>query len=517
MAKWQVYSSRNGNLYSNTYSAGSYLQEDEILLVDNNANVYEDLATSSYDNYNTDMSDKVDAASNAGYFESDLSSAESNARLNIALNSLQKAEELINQKVISGGAIGVDQQGNLKSPTDAVQSYFSLRTEDEPSPETAFRSSVGADAPSQQSIKAPATYSEVLGGTPMQAAPSPTIPGAGVTSDDSPTFVESPYTGRTYRQKTWTPPDEKIKYGYKLYTDDGTMSFDTQEGADAWKVYTEGLGGTPDSGEYKPLLDPKAKPSLESSVKIPTTPAVEGMPGYSKKGWNSIYRGFLDQQGIGSPSAYQYMSEKGLSHIPELRTAETQFLLQHKYDSVSDDDNLDWANLGISNLNLQLGMALDEKQNPYQEFLQSYNPLKGKDLIRAIDVITESVKGVYNKEEPQPTYDTSIDINKQPDRWLGDAKDRAVWTSRFGGIGDESKKAQRQLVALPILQNNSSSMRGEIVSVLNSLYNAWETNPNTPASESWLEYARNKDYWGMVPRDQLSIGLYGQETYTQFN
>ena len=30
MAKWQVYSSRNGNLYSSTYASGSYLQEDDM-------------------------------------------------------------------------------------------------------------------------------------------------------------------------------------------------------------------------------------------------------------------------------------------------------------------------------------------------------------------------------------------------------------------------------------------------------------------------------------------------------
>jgi hypothetical protein len=493
MAKWQVYSSRNGNLYSNTYSAGSYLQEDEFLLVDNNANVYEDLSTSSYDNYNTDMSDKVDAASNAGYFETDLSSAESNARLNIALNSLQKAEELINQKVILGGAIGVDQQGNLKNPTDAIQSYFDLRAEDEPSPADALKG----------------------GSSPL----SPAIPGAGVTSDDSPTFVDNPYTGRTYRRKTWTPPDENIKYGYKVYTDNGEMSFDTQEGADAWKVYTKGLGGTPDSGEDKPLYDPKSEPSLKPKIKVPPSSVPKGTPGFASKGWSTIYRGFLDQQGIGSPDAYQYMAEKGLSQIPELRTAETQFLLQHKYDTIPDDTTIGSgrANLGTVNQNLLTGTGT-VNQNPYQEFLQSYNPLKGKDLIRAIDTITESIKyqAIPNEDKDLSNpinYDTNIDINKQSDTYLGDDKDRAVWTARFGARNEEAAQAQRQLVALPILENNSSSMRREIVSVLNSLYNAWETNPNTPASESWLEYARNKDYWGMVPSNQLQAGTYGAQTF----
>ena len=68
MADWEVYSSRNGNIYSTYFSSGSYLQQIENMVVDYDTIAADKMMSQNIDNYTTSLSDKIDAASNAGYF-----------------------------------------------------------------------------------------------------------------------------------------------------------------------------------------------------------------------------------------------------------------------------------------------------------------------------------------------------------------------------------------------------------------------------------------------------------------
>ena len=77
-----------------------------------------------------------------------------------------------------------------------------------------------------------------------------------------------------------------------------------------------------------------------------------------------------------------------------------------------------------------------------------------------------------------------------------------MWRQRFG-VGNNALDAQQQLVALPILENTSPALRNEIAGVLSSLHNRWLIS-DRPEDQSWLEYARGKDYFGMVPDKYLT-------------
>ena len=84
------------------------------------------------------------------------------------------------------------------------------------------------------------------------------------------------------------------------------------------------------------------------------------------------------------------------------------------------------------------------------------------------------------------------------------------WTTKFK-TGENAEQYQKQLVALPILQNTPNVRKGEIVQVLNKLYNNWQRQPDRPADESWLEFARSKNYWGLTPSQTPTSGFGGYQ------
>ena len=223
----------------------------------------------------------------------------------------------------------------------------------------------------------------------------------------------------------------------------------------------------------------------EKPLDIPMDVA-RGYSPFDELGWNDVYRGFVGQMSIDSPGAYKYVIEQGLSNNPLLRTAQTQFLLQGKYNVLDTDD----SGLGRYHTSgvLQGYKDNDRRGNPYWDFLTDYNPIQGQELINTIDNV------IANINAPAGSI-VSSDIS--PEDYNESQKQQLMWRQRFG-VGDTALDAQQQLVALPILENTSPALRNEIAGVLSTLHNNWLIS-DRPQDESWLEYARGKDYFGMVP------------------
>jgi len=196
-------------------------------------------------------------------------------------------------------------------------------------------------------------------------------------------------------------------------------------------------------------------------------------------GWRDSYQGFANQHSLDSPGEYKWVIEQGLSNNPLLRTAQTQFLAQSDYDVNTKDEEL--KNLHLANV--QRGFVPETTGNPYLSFLETYTPLQGQDLINTIDSIITDVNA------PAGT----IDQNETK---------RLMRQMRFG-IADQAEQTQQQLVALPILEHTAPALRNEIASVLSSLHSNWMMSPDRTAGENWLEYARDREYFGMVPKDLL--------------
>jgi len=197
-------------------------------------------------------------------------------------------------------------------------------------------------------------------------------------------------------------------------------------------------------------------------------------------GWRDSYQGFANQHSLDSPGEYKWVIEQGLSNNPLLRTAQTQFLAQSDYDVNTTDEEL--KNLHLANV--QRGFVPETTGNPYLSFLETYTPLQGQDLINTIDSIITDINA------PAGT----IDQNETK---------RLMRQMRFG-ISDQAEQTQQQLVALPILEHTSPALRNEIASVLSSLHSNWMMSSDRRAGENWLEYARERDFFGMVPKDLLS-------------
>ena len=228
--------------------------------------------------------------------------------------------------------------------------------------------------------------------------------------------------------------------------------------------------------------------------KSPLDISMDGKRGYSpfdELGWNDVYQGFVGQMSIDSPGAYKYVIEQGLSNNPLLRTAQTQFLLQGKYNVLDTDD----SGLGRYHTSgvLQGYKDNDRRGNPYWDFLTDYNPIQGQELINTIDNV------IANINAPAGSI-VSSDIS--PEDYNESQTQQLMWRQRFG-VGNNALDAQQQLVALPILENTSPALRNEIAGVLSSLHNRWLIS-DRPEDQSWLEYARGKDYFGMVPDKYLT-------------
>ena len=225
----------------------------------------------------------------------------------------------------------------------------------------------------------------------------------------------------------------------------------------------------------------------------PTDPVYDPFPDLS---WNTTYRGFVDQHKITSPQMYQHIIEQGLSSNPLTRTAQTQFLLQGDYRLGSTDPSFGTnASLASAMQNYEVD---DREGNPYWDFLEQYVPLKGKQLTDTIDAV------IANLDPNAPMIDaTSKDLSRR------DMK-QARWRQRFG-IGEGADLRQQQLAALPIFEHTSPALKNEIAGVLSTLYSNWLVSPDRQDQDSWLEYVRGKNYFGLVPDNVLGNDYRGRK------
>ena len=227
-----------------------------------------------------------------------------------------------------------------------------------------------------------------------------------------------------------------------------------QEALD-WKPPAIGIGGDGGTGRK------------------PVYPPIEDL------GWSESYKGFTNNMGISSPGAYGHVIEQGLSNNPLLRTAQTQFLAQSDYDVSTKDEEL--KNLHLANV--QRGFVPETTGNPYLSFLETYVPLQGQDLINTIDSII-------------------TDINAPPGTIDESESKRLMRQMRFG-ISNQASQTQQQLVALPILEHASPALRKEMAGVLSGLHENWMMSPDRQKGDNWLQYARDKNFFGMVPEHLL--------------
>ena len=86
---------------------------------------------------------------------------------------------------------------------------------------------------------------------------------------------------------------------------------------------------------------------------------------------------------------------------------------------------------------------------------------------------------------------------------------QARWRQRFG-IGEGADLRQQQLAALPIFEHTSPALKNEIAGVLSTLYSNWLVSPDRQDQDSWLEYVRDKDYFGLVPSNVLAGNYRGR-------
>ena len=87
---------------------------------------------------------------------------------------------------------------------------------------------------------------------------------------------------------------------------------------------------------------------------------------------------------------------------------------------------------------------------------------------------------------------------------------QARWRQRFG-IGQGADVRQQQLAALPILEHTSPALKNEIAGVLSTLYSNWLVSPDRQDQDSWLEYVRGKNYFGLVPDNVLGNDYRGRK------
>lgn len=487
MADWEVYSSRNGNIYSTSFSSDSYLQQEDNMIIDYEAIASDQLLGDSINNYTTSMSQKIDAAANAGYFSTGLNTATDKQRLRIALNTLNKIEDA-SSKIIDRSAIGLNNQGDFLPTTNIAESYFS-RGEDVVRDRKSYTLT-----PEQLEDTSPASVS------------------GDTFTDVEDENIYSRNLG--YNILEWIDPETGKGWKYRKWNDNRAVSendFLDKSGYVKWLSHV--------AKDPRTFAKPKEQDLERGGVDRVSDP-------FGNLPWQTVYQGFVDDAGIGSPGAYSYALEQGLSSTPELRTAQTQFLIQDNYQANPDDPSFigtDYgkALLGYTGQDIP-GSPVDvtsrADRNPYYDFLQGYTPLQGNDLMREINNITDVISAYGTKEVPdeetgenkEVPFSKYYDATKNYEDLNRSELQALSWTTKFK-TGDNAEQYQRQLVALPIIQNTPNVQRGEIVQVLNKLYNNWQRQPDRPADESWLEFARSKNYWGLAPSQAPTSGFGGYQ------
>ena len=213
---------------------------------------------------------------------------------------------------------------------------------------------------------------------------------------------------------------------------------------------------------------------------------------FAELGWRDIYQGYTNQMsGLDSPSAYGHVIRQGLANNPLLRTAQTQFLVQGDYSVLDNDPELgDYHVSGV----LQGYQGKDRgDRNPYWDFLDTYVPMKGQELINTIDDV------ILNINAPAGSI---VGSDVSPEDYNDMQRRQLMWRETFGISGNASQ-AQEQLVALPVLEHTSPAFKNEMVGILSTLRSNWLVDPDRPKGETWLEYAREKDFFGLVPKNLL--------------
>jgi hypothetical protein len=241
----------------------------------------------------------------------------------------------------------------------------------------------------------------------------------------------------------------------------------------------------------KPIIELEKKIPLDTSL-MPSV-ATQQFDPFGELGWKDIYQGYINQMaGIDTNDKYKWVIEQGLSNNPLLRTAQTQFLLQGDYNVLSTDPELG----GYHTSRVLQGYADDDdrgERNPYWEFLSTYQPIKGRELISSIDNVIDNINAPAG---------SIVGTDVSPEDYT-DLQNRQIMLRQRFGIGSKAAQAQTQLAALPILEHTSPALRNEIAGVVSTLHQNWLVNPNRPEDENWLEYTRRNNFFGLVPEDLL--------------
>ena len=225
---------------------------------------------------------------------------------------------------------------------------------------------------------------------------------------------------------------------------------------------------------------------------------------YSSVPWNPIYKDFLNKNfGAGNP-ILQYWNQQGLSNDPLQRSVYTQFLLQ-----ATEDDP--WGGQleggpvigGQPGGRIYAGLDADPNSNAFNNFLEGYKPLEGKELQEKIQGVLQTLRV---PEDDWIDYESEKEETYTPEQ-LRDYR----WRNRFG-VSTQSSSNQEALAALPIMQQTPALLRNETATILKSLHDRWQANPGRNPNEGWLEFVVRNNYFGMIQEQERERNYQGETT-----
>ena len=338
-------------------------------------------------------------------------------------------------------------------------------------------------------------------------------------------------TDRKLNHIIWVDPESKQEF--RIYRTDRQRKPDLySDNINNWVVALRGEGGrwiqSPENTtlfrqlitDWQKLMGYKHKPSEEAILGYEDTSRKQVFKNISDLSWSEAYGEFADTLNVVDPGAYSHIINQGLNKNPLLRTAETHFLMDSNPDypiragaEVVGGASGDWGgDTGYSGSvygQERLGeLQGNPDKNIYFDYLNNFNPSTGESLLRDINDV------IFNISNPRFTDTTGEDISIPmiDDAWT---MKRYLQRRRFLESDADAALNQQKLAALPILEHTPSAMHGEIASVLSKLYGDWITDTTRSPEDSWLKYARDNKYFGMVPEniltDQTSHTLYNPQ------
>ena len=194
--------------------------------------------------------------------------------------------------------------------------------------------------------------------------------------------------------------------------------------------------------------------------------------------WGVAYKGWVSSRGISNPQAYAFYERAGLSDNPLERVMQTQFLIDGELPILQGDK---WfAGHGIDPLIIAScgDKEVSQSDNPYKQFFEKPG-ISPEEIGHRYDAILGVIES-----SPQPIDSGDPSSIKE-----------ARWRQRFL-TSDAANIAQKQLVALVILDNTSPALASENISILETMYNDWVFNADSGEDISWMRYARNRIFPG---------------------